>query len=62
MAIKYAYELQEVVEHSSETSTKQEFHDSAVSPIEGVGEYSYGFWSRYMTTFPERLNKRPEIQ
>lgn len=46
---------------SAEEGFTVEIIDSPSSPIESVAEYAYGFWCRYLTTFPERLEKRPEI-
>lgn len=38
-----------------------EFHDSPSFPIEGVTEYSVGFWCKYMTTLPQRRYKVPNF-
>jgi hypothetical protein len=34
--------------------------DTPETNIDGLTEYAYGFWFRYLTTYPQRLVKKPQ--
>lgn len=46
---------------ADESSKQVDFEDGEKWPLESVGEYSVGFWSRYLTAIPKRQILKPQI-
>lgn len=33
--------------------------DNSDTNLDGIGEYGYGFWFKYMSLFPDRIRNKP---
>lgn len=54
------YENKEI-DHSEEDQIIIEHEDGGDVLIDGVPEYGYGFWSKFMITSPRRIDHKPDM-
>ena len=54
------YEKKEI-DHSEEDQIVIEHEDGGDVLIDGVPEYGYGFWSKFMITAPNRIEHKPDM-
>jgi hypothetical protein len=48
------------MDHTEELMEEWEDGDTPETNIDGITEYAFGFWFRYLTMFPKHILKKPD--